>query len=191
MRGLTEPRSRLEPFFIEYNSTYLHGDLLPKGNQEPPEVLCLYGGGKERRSSFLLLRHVLFEKHSISSCAFDFYEESLDPYRQEYLNQATDIIDACFDSQPFSVVAADLNAEVALQLAKLFPVRQLILLNPPAGCHEARETPCQAVAMPVESTQTLAYLNTNPTLLLKVAQMVKNTLQGDGSHVRCNYKEYG
>lgn len=191
MRGLTDPRSRLEPFFIEYSSIYLHGDILPKELEEPPEVLCLHGGGVEGRSSFLLLRHILFEKYSISSCAFDFYQGSLDPYRQEYLNQAVDIIDACFDSQPFSIVASDLSAGIALQLTKIFSVRQLILLNPVEGCHEAGDTPCQSVVMPIESTQTLAYMNTAPALLLKITRLVKDTLQGNGRYVRCNYKEYG
>lgn len=194
MRELTDPRSRLEPFFIEYSSTYLHGDLLPKDMDAPPEVLCLHGGGAEGRSGFLLLRHILFEKHSISSCAFDFYGESgesFDSSQQDYLNQATDIIDACFDSQPLSIVATDQNVNVALQLAKICPVRQLILLNPPEACQDTGETPCQIVTIPIEATQTLLHLNTEPTLLLKVAQLVKDTLQGDGRYVRCNYKECG
>lgn len=168
--------------------------MLPKGLEEPPEVLCLHGGGAEGRSSFLLLRHIMLEKHAISSCAFDFFgygstggTRPADSNRQEQVNQATDIIDACFDSQPFSIVAADLSAQVALQLVEIFPVRQLILLNPPADWSEVGTTPCQTIAMPIESAQTLAYMNTNAALLLKVAQLVKDTLLGDGSYVRSYY----
>jgi Predicted hydrolases or acyltransferases (alpha/beta hydrolase superfamily) len=195
VRGLTDPRSRLEPFFIEYSGSYLHGDMLPKGMDEPPEVLCLHGEGAEGRSSFLLLRHILLEKHSISSCAFDFYGHgrscgegaATGLYREEHLNQAADIVDACFDSQPFSIVAADWSIWVALQLAESFPVRQLVLLNPVDGCGKNTHTPCQMVDMPVEPVQTLTYMNAQPSLLWKVALLVKDTLQGDGIHLRCTY----
>lgn len=165
--------------------------MLPKDMEEPPEVLCLHGGGAEGRSSFLLLRHILFEKHAVSSCAFDFYGESFDMSQQDHLNQASDIIDACFDSQPFSIVAADVSAWVALQLAESFPVRQLVLLNPAGGWNKDTRTPCQTIGMPVESAQTLAYMNTQPDLLLKVVHLIKATLQGDGGRIRYSYKEYG
>jgi pimeloyl-ACP methyl ester carboxylesterase len=195
--GLIEPRSRLQPFFIEYRSIYLHGDILPKEIDEPPEVLFLHGGGDEGRRGFLLLRHLLLEQHGISSCAFDFFEYSrtgwescpADSDSQEQVNQASGIIDACFDSQPFSIVASDLSAGVALQLEQSFPVRQLVLLNPSDDQDVTGSTPCQRVAIPVESAQTLVYMNNNPALLLKIARLVKDTLQGDGSRVRCNYKE--
>ena len=160
--------------------------MLPKALEEPPEVLCLHG--VEGRSSFLLLRHILSEKFSSSSCAFDFYDESLNASRPDYLNQASDIVDACFDSQPFSIVAADRNVGVALQLAKVCRVRQLILLNPSGDCQDMGDTPCQIVTLPIASAQTLLHINTEATLLLKVTQLVKDTLQGDGRYVRCSYR---
>ncbi|MGB3918914.1 MAG: alpha/beta hydrolase [Thiothrix litoralis] len=195
MHELTDPAPKLEPFFIEYSSIYLHGDILPKDADVPPEVLCLHGGGAEGRSSFLLLRHVLLQKYLISSCAFDFLGYGgtsgasglVEQYQQEHLNQTTDIVDACFDSQPFSIVASDISAGVALQLAKSFPVRQLVLLNPPNDQDVTGDTPCQSVAMPIEAAQTLAYMNSHPAVLLKIAQLVKNTLHGNSRYVRCNY----
>lgn len=197
--GLSDTRLRLEPFFVEFGATYLHGDLLPKDMDAPPEVLFLHGSNPDGRNGLLLLRHVLLEKFSISSCAFDCVgfgstgggDCPAEGGLAAQLAQATDIIDACFDAQPFSIVAADSSAEIAVQLAAVFPVRQLVLLNPPVGWKSSIQTPQQPIAMPVASGQTLVYMNTNTLLLAEIASVIHVTLQGDGRYVRHNYEEYG
>lgn len=199
MYGLSDTRLKLEPFFIEFGATYLHGDMLPKDMDSPPEVLCLHGSNPEGRNGFLLLRHVLLEKYAISSCAFDcvgFGSTGGEPYPAEgrlaeYVAQASDIIDACFDAQPFTIVSADSSTDIAVQLTAVFPVRQLVLLNPPTGWERSVHTPQQPIAIPVASSQTLAYMNANAMLLAKVAAMIHATLQGDGRYVRRSYEEYG
>ncbi len=196
---LSDTGLNLEPFFIEFATSYLHGDLLPKDMDVPPEILCLHGSNPEGRSGFLLLRHVLMEKYAISSCAFDcvgFGSTGGEPYPAEgwlakYVAQASDIVNACFDSQPFSIVAADSSTDIAVQLAAVFPVRQLVLLNPPAGWNCPVHTPQQPITMPVASGQTLAHMNANALLLADIAAMIHATLQGDGRYMRHNYEEYG
>ena len=191
-------RLQLAPFFIEFGESYLHGDILSRDIDVPPDVLCLHGNAAEGRRSFLLLRQVLLEKYAISSCAFDFTGYGStggkplhnEQYVQEYANQAADIIDACFDSQPFSIVAADSSIQVALRLAEAFPIRHLILLNPPAYWNETK-VDWHNITMPAGTLQTLTYLNSEPRLLLKVATLVKDSLY---SNERCGvtsiYKEY-
>jgi hypothetical protein len=105
--------------------------------------------------------------------------------------QTSDIIDACFDAQPFSIVAADSSVDVAVPLAAVFPVRQLVLLNPPTGWEDSVQTPQRQMTMPVASGQTLAYLNANTVLLAEIASVIHATLQGDGRYVRQSYEECG
>lgn len=197
---LNDMRLKLEPFFIEFGTTYLHGDMLPKDMDAPPEVLCLHGSHLEGRNGFLLLRHVLLEKYAISSCAFDyvgFGSTGGEPCPAEgrlaeSVAQASDIIDACFDAQPFTIVAADSSADVAVQLAAIFPVRQVVLLNPPSEVNRSEiQTPQQPIAIPVASGQTLTYMNAHASLLAEIAAVIHATLQGDGRYVRHNYEEYG
>jgi pimeloyl-ACP methyl ester carboxylesterase len=177
--------SKPEPFFIEFGNNYLHGDLLPREADKLPEILFLHGAEGGGRGEFLLLRQVLLEQYGISSCAFDFIGygstggKLLPLHLQERVAQTTDIIDACFDLQAFSIVAADISAETALQLTKSFPIRHLVLLNPVRDYQSARDIPCQIVKIPVEPQQTLPFLNNNPALLAKIAGVIKDTLGGN------------
>lgn len=188
----------MEPFFIEFDGNYLHGDIVSDDASLPPELLCLHGNAAEGRSGFLLLRQVLLEKHAISSCAFDFsgFGGSTDMpvhtelHWREYATQATDIIDACFDSQPLSIIASDCSVQVALHLATAFPVRQVVLLNPPQDWEGIGNLSWQSVAMPVAGAKTLSYMNSEPALLLKIAKLINDTLLGDGHLIRHSYKEY-
>lgn len=131
--------SQVEPFFIEFDNTYLHGDLLPGDYTRcaPPDILFLHGGMEsEDRRSFLLLRQILLNRHQLSSCAFDFIGHGSTGGElnvttlQQRTQQAADIIDACFDSQPFSVVAVGMGAHTALRLLEAFPIRNLVLAVP-------------------------------------------------------------
>lgn len=189
----------LEPFFIEFRDTFLHGDFLPKDLDAPPELLCLQGAEQEGRKAFLLLRQVLWEKYGISSCAFDFADyggsgEAALLFKRhlgDYLEQAGDIVDACFDSQPFSIVAVDEGTQVATRLGSLFPVRQLVLLNPSKHGQGAMIIPpCETLVIPAETPHTLEHLNKTPALLLQVANVIKDNLFGDGRYVRRTYQEY-
>lgn len=189
---------KVEPFFIEFDGNYLHGDIISDDISLPPELLCLHGDTAEGRSGFLLLRQLLLKKHAISSCAFDFsgFGGSTNMpahsglHWQTQVTQATDIIDACFDSQPLSIVASDCSAQAALHLATTFPVRQVVLLNPPPNWEGIGNFSWQSVAMPVAGAKTLSYLNSEPALLLKIAKLIKDTLLGDGHLIRHSYKEY-
>lgn len=164
----------------------------------PPELLCLHGVEQEGRRAFLLLRQVLWEKYGISSCAFDFagYGSSGGtalPFAhgvRDYLEQASDIVDACFDSQPFSIVAADEGTQVATRLGSLFPVRQLVLLNPLEHWQNVMVTPpCETLVIPTETPHTLGHLNITPAALLQSANVIRDNLLGDGRYVRRPYQE--
>ena len=189
----------LEPFFIEFHDTFLHGDFMPKMLDAPPELLCVHGASQEGRRAFLLLRQVLWEKHGISSCAFDFADYSNSGWQaalpfvdhlRDYLEQTSDIIDACFDSQPFSVVAVDEGTQVATRLGAAFPVRQLVLLNPlQYEQNTATITPCETLFIPTEASVTLEHLNATPALLLQATNVIRDTLFGDGRYVRRTYQE--
>lgn len=128
-----------EPFFIEFSGGYLHGDLLqqPDSIDDPPAVLFLHGSGnKDDRTGFSLVRQILLNYHGISSCAFDFVGHggtSGEGERSSLVQrtaQVQDIVDACFDCQPFSIVAIGTGAYPALKLAALAPVRSLTLIAP-------------------------------------------------------------
>ncbi len=175
--------TKLEPFFIEFGRIYLQGDLLPRDADKLPEVLFLHGEQKSGREDFLLLREILFEQFDISSCAFDFLGYGttggtlLPLALQDRVAQASDIIDACFDAQPLSIVATDINTDVALQLTKSFPIRHLVLMNPAKGFKNTTEVPCKILEIQAESTQPLTFLNKNKLLLVEIANTIKATLR--------------
>lgn len=176
---------KLEPFFIEFGSNYLHGDILPVNMDTPPEVLCLHGLGAEGRKGFLLLRQVLWEKYAISSCAFDFCECC--GSGADYVGQATDIIDACFDSKAFSIIAADVSVPTALSLADTFSIRRMVFLNPPENLHNAGHFLMHSsIAMPVDGAGTLTYMNNTPALLMQVAALLKSDAVHDARYYLMN-----
>lgn len=186
MTSMIHSWSKPEPFFIEFGGGYLHGDLLSGDTDKLPEILFLHGTEGESRRDFLLLRQTLLEQYGISSCAFDFMGHGNTSGKpaagslQERAAQAGDIIDACFDLQPLSIVAAGTSAEVALLLTESFSIRHLVLLNPnPAGDYKPVDgITRRIVEIPVEHGQTLASMNNNPALLAKVAGLIKEALRG-------------
>ena len=127
----------MTPFFIEYEQAFIHGNTLGTEKGHAPAILFLHGEEpSENRNVFLLLRQTLLERYAISSCAFDFvghgttggsWEESNLSSRTE---EAANIINACFDSQPFMVVATSMGAYSALKLTELFPIESLVLVSP-------------------------------------------------------------
>ena len=172
-----------EPFFIEFGETYLHGDLLPNEAVKLPEILFMHGAQGPGRREFLLLRQILWELFSISSCAFDFIGYGttggkLTPLTsQERALQARDIINACFDLQAFSIVTADINIEMVLFLAESFQLRYLLLLNPANAELLTAELPCKIVEIPVTPEHNLSSVNQKPAILAKVAGFINATLR--------------
>lgn len=142
MMAVAEKLCSLEPFFIEFEQSYLHGDMLPgEYGDALPNILFLHGEEHdEDRRQFFLLRQMLFKQYGLSSCVFDFIghgstggdwrESSL----QQRTQQAGDIVDACFDGQPFSIVAVGMGAYTALKLMEMASVRHLVLLVPKLYC---------------------------------------------------------
>lgn len=128
-----------EPFFIEFEQTYLHGDILrlPDDIYEPPVLLFLHNAvPSEDRSAYNLLRQLLLSQHGLSSCAFDFIGHGSTGGKwgcttlQERTAQALDIVDACFDCQPFSIVGVGTGAYTALRMLPQSPVSNLVLVTP-------------------------------------------------------------
>ncbi len=127
----------VEPFFIEFEQTYLHGDMLLGDTSMQPDLLLLHGQHfSQSRSRFFMLRQFLLKQYGLSSCMFDFMghgntsgDGSMSSL-QHRTRQAQEIIDACFDSQPFSIVAVGQGAYTALQLTEMADVRHLVLLSP-------------------------------------------------------------
>lgn len=128
-----------EPFFISFAETYLHGDILqaPDKVDVPPELLFLHGASRtESRAAFQLLRQFLLNKYQVSSCAFDFTGHggtggvwgysSIEKRKR----QAVDVMDACFDCQPLSIVGVGMGAHIALKMASECPVTNLVLIMP-------------------------------------------------------------
>ena len=173
-----------EPFFIEFGETYLHGDLLPSEAVKLPEILFLHGAQGPGRREFLLLRQVLWEHFSLSSCAFDFigYGTTGGKLRplslQERRLQARDIINACFDLQPFSIVTTDANIEIAVSLADFFQLRYLLLLNSETMKINATELPVKIVEIPLSPESNLiSSINHKPASLAKVASLIHAVLR--------------
>lgn len=129
--------AEVEPFFVEYKQSYIHGNTLGPEKESSPTILFLHDGKQsEDRSVFLLLRQTLLEKYTMSSCAFDFighgttggcWAKSSLASRTE---EAANVVNACFDSQPFMVVAIGMGAYSALKLTEIFPVESLVLISP-------------------------------------------------------------
>lgn len=140
---------QLEPFFIEFGQTFLHGDiLLDKQKDYLPEILFLHGGiPAENRLQFHLLRQILLKQYALPSCAFDFvgHGSSGGEWEKSSLRdrsfQATDIVYACFDSQPFSIVAVGMGAHIACRLLDIVPVKNLVFLSPKLYHRDAYKLP--------------------------------------------------
>lgn len=129
--------SGMEPFFVEYEDNYIHGNTFGVEAECVPAILFLHGGEKsDDRNVFLLLRQTLLNRYAITSCAFDCIGHGTTGGKQEdsslssRTEQAANIVNACFDSQPFTVVACDMGAYTALKLTQLFPIESLVLINP-------------------------------------------------------------
>lgn len=129
--------TKAEPFFVEYEQAYIHGNTLGTEKGRAPAILFLHGEKpSDDRNVFLILRQVLLDRYGITSCAFDFVgygttggsreESSL----RACTEQAANIVNACFDSQPFMVVASGMGAYSALKLTELFPIESLVLVSP-------------------------------------------------------------
>lgn len=128
---------KAEPFFVEYEQSYIHGNSLGTEKGGDPTVLFLHGEkSSDGRHVFLLLRQTLATHYAVTSCAFDFvghgttggsWDESSLSSRTE---QAANVVNACFDSQPFTIVATGMGAYIALKLTELFPIENLVLISP-------------------------------------------------------------
>lgn len=134
---MTDELARAELFFVEFEQTFIHGNVLGADGDKIPEVLFLHGNKpSEEAGDFFLLRQLLLRKFGISSCAFDFIghgntggDWTLTSLSQR-TQQAADIVSACFDSQPFTVVAFGTGAYTAIKLTELFSISNLILVMP-------------------------------------------------------------
>lgn len=145
MLEVLENRKIIEPFFIEFNKDFIHGNIITASEKpDVPEILFIHGCNPvENSSDFLILRQMLAEKYFVSSCAFDFpghgntgsnWSESTIDLRT---SQSVDIVNACFDSQPLNIVASGLGAYTAIKLTQLFNVKNLVLLVPALCAYEA------------------------------------------------------
>ena len=172
-----------EPFFIEFGETYLHGDLLPSEAVKLPEILFIHGAQGAGRREFLLLRQVLWEHFSLSSCAFDFIGYGttggkLAPLTtQKRELQTRDIINACFDLQAFSIVTTSLNIEIALSLAESFQLHNLLLLSPTNTATGITEPPCKIIEIPYFPEQSLNAANQTPSSLATAASLINAALR--------------
>lgn len=174
--------SKPDPFFIEFGNHYLHGDLLPREAVKLPEILFLHGEQDSGREEFAVLRQVLLDQYGISSCAFDFIGygstggRRLPIHLQEREAQASDIINACFDLQALSIVATDISAETGLYLTEFFPIRHMLVLNPIRDYKSITNPPCRIVEIYISPDQTLSFFNRTPSLIAKVADIIKDTV---------------
>lgn len=144
---MTDELARAELFFVEFGHTYIHGNVLGALNKKTPDILFLHGNTpSEEASDFFLLRQLLLRQSGISSCAFDFvgHGNTGGDWAQSSLShrtqQAADIVNACFDSQPFTVVAVGMGAYTAIKLSELFPIANLVLVMPSVYATEVYST---------------------------------------------------
>ena len=134
---MTDNLARAELFFVEFESAYLHGNVIGASANSAPDTLFLHGNMPSAEASdFFLLRQLLIRKSGISSCAFDFigHGNTGGDWAKSSLCdrtlQASDIISACFDCQPFTIVAFGTGAYTAIKLTELFSIDNLILVMP-------------------------------------------------------------
>ena len=195
MSRLTADSQWLKPFYINFECSYVYGDILSVEADATPHLLCLPGKDHTGKQGFSALRHFLHEQYALTSCAFDFLAHEDSPlvtslYReQQALNQTSDIIHACFDSQPLSIIAADHSARIALQIAQRFWIKHLILLNPPLTLHVPHTVHCHSILLPVATTQTFYYLNQQPILLNYVGTLIGNCLHANVTPLHYAYQE--
>lgn len=127
-----------ELFFLEFDDTYLHGDILNSPDTDRvPELLFLHDDAPDKnRSVFNSLRQVLLNKYNLSSCSFDFighgstggdWNKTCMRHRTQ---QITDVIDGCFDSQPLSVIAVGTGACNIIQLLDKQRIASLVFITP-------------------------------------------------------------
>lgn len=142
--------SSAQPFFVEYERAYIHGNILDAEKGRSPAILFLHGENEsEDRNVFLLLRQTLLERYGITSCAFDFVGHGAtsggwgDSSLKSRTEQAATVADACFDSQSFMVVASGMGAYTALKLTQVFAVEGLVLVSPKVYAEEIYNTPLE------------------------------------------------
>lgn len=175
--------SKIKPFYVEFGANRLYGDMVSKQADEIPRLLCLPGASQAGRSEFALMRQLLLSQFGLASCAFDFIQPSvLDEPTASLIAQCVDIIEACFDSQPFSIVAVEQSSELAWQLIEIFPVTSLILLNATVEI-PTPTVPYRCIRIPGQPGQTLNFINSHPILLLKTVTLIRDTLAGDTTPV--------
>ncbi len=163
--------AKAELFFVEFEKTYIHGNVIGASAKAAPGILFLHGNmPSEDAGDFFLLQQFLFRKSGISSCAFDFVghgntggDWAKTSLCQRTL-QAADIVDACFDSQPFTVVAFGMGAYTAIKLTELFSINNLILVMPNvyapevySTCFGDKETYDETINLPLHWEKTDAW----------------------------------
>lgn len=176
--------SKIKPFYVEFGVTRLYGDMVSKQADEIPHLLCLPGTSQAGRSEFALMRQLLLSQFGLASCAFDFIQPLVfdEPTTTGLMAQCVDIIEACFDSQPFSIVAVEQSSELAWRLIEIFPVTSLILLNATLEI-PALTIPYRCIRITGQPEQTLNFINSHPILLLKTVTLIRDTLAGDTTPV--------
>lgn len=138
MQGIVSSLIKGEPFFIRFGQGAVQGDVLfKKSSDELPDILFLHGSdASDNRNDFFLIRQVLLIQYGLTSSAFDFVGhgstggELYDSSLECRINQSAEIVNACFDSQPFSIVAVGMGVNSALKLSEMFAIKNLILILP-------------------------------------------------------------
>lgn len=127
------------PFFVDYKEGFLHGNMTANShsNRDTPKLLFLHGEQPDQNiNDYLALRQVLFQRYDLNSCGFDFlgHGNSAGYWRafnlHQRLDQADEIVNACFDCKPFGIVASYMSVDTAIRLAAVHPVETLTLIPP-------------------------------------------------------------
>lgn len=159
---------------MEFYGTYIHGDTLTDSDKyNVPELLFLHGENpEENRTVFNALRQLLLNKHHLSSCGFDFIGHGStggdwnNTCLQQRTQQATEVIDGCFDSQPLSIITMGTGIFNAIQLLNTQRIVNLVFIAPVLPPEELETLPLSLLVKRADPTTRLQWLtNTHPATL--------------------------
>ena len=129
--------SQLEPFLVPFVGKAVHGDILRpvQAIDTAPALLMLHGDQPQHsRADFTELRQHLLSHYGLASCAIDLLGHGASdanftpPSSISNAAQCADVIDACFDCQPLSLLVTGSHVYTAFELLPDYPIENLIFL---------------------------------------------------------------
>ncbi len=151
-----------EPFLVPFMGSAVHGDILRPAQaiDTAPALLMLHGNQpRHSRADFTALRQYLLTHYGLASCAIDLLGHGASdanfapPNSISNVAQCANVIDACFDCQPLSMIVTGNHFYTALELLADYPIENLIFLPNNLHLLNATNTDSPALLPPLTPAQ--------------------------------------